>query len=124
MTNFPTRKLQSVQTTPPAKPPSQILPRFRCISASVSGCSINGAVYTCVSAKAPMKTAEDVEEPPGRRCCLGYSRPIMRFTPALLVILFSCGGAAVSRAADFEYIRRGNPQDVETRAEAGVAMMG
>ena len=71
-----------------------------------------------------MKTAEDVEEPPGRRCCLGYSRPIMRFTPALLVILFSCGGAAVSRAADFEYIRRGNPQDVETRAEAGVAMMG
>jgi cyanophycinase len=48
----------------------------------------------------------------------------MRFTPALLVILFSCAGAAVSRAADFEYIRQGSPQDVQTRAEAGVAMMG
>ena len=48
----------------------------------------------------------------------------MRFAPALLVSLVLSGSAAVSCAADFEYIRQGNPQDLQTRAEAGVAMMG
>jgi cyanophycinase len=48
----------------------------------------------------------------------------MRFVPALLASLLFCGGAASSCGADFEYIRQGNPQDVQTRAEAGVAMMG
>ncbi len=48
----------------------------------------------------------------------------MRFPPFLLFSLVLCGTAAVSQAADFEYIRQGNPQDVQTRAEAGVAMMG
>ena len=45
----------------------------------------------------------------------------MRLAPVLLVTIVFC---AVSSAADFEYIRQGNPQDVQTRAEAGVAMMG
>jgi len=35
-----------------------------------------------------------------------------------------CGNAVVSHASDFKYIRQGNPQDVQTHAEAGVAMMG
>ncbi len=46
----------------------------------------------------------------------------MKFAPALLVSLLFC--AAVSCAADYKYIRRGNAQDVQTHAEAGVAMMG
>ncbi len=46
----------------------------------------------------------------------------MKFAPALLVsVVFY---AAVSCAADFKYIRQGDPRDVQTRAEAGVAMMG
>jgi cyanophycinase len=45
----------------------------------------------------------------------------MKFLVALLVSVVFC---AVSGAADFEYIRRGHPQDVQTRAEAGVALMG
>lgn len=47
----------------------------------------------------------------------------MKLAPVLLVIL-TLGIAAVGRAADFQYIRQGNPQDVQTHAEAGVAMMG
>jgi cyanophycinase len=31
---------------------------------------------------------------------------------------------AISNAASFKYIRQGNPQDVQTRTEAGIAMMG
>ncbi len=47
----------------------------------------------------------------------------MKFLRVLLFgLLFS--GAAASHAADFKYIRQGNRQDVQTRAEAGVAMMG
>jgi cyanophycinase len=45
----------------------------------------------------------------------------MRLAPVLLITIVFC---AVCSAADFEYIRQGNPQDVQTRAEAGVAMMG
>jgi len=46
----------------------------------------------------------------------------MRFAPGLLVSLVFY--AAMSCAADFKYIRQGNPQDVQTHAEAGIAMMG
>jgi cyanophycinase len=48
----------------------------------------------------------------------------MNFAVALLLSLLVCGNAAVSLAAPFKYIRQGNPEDVQTRAEAGVAMMG
>jgi len=48
----------------------------------------------------------------------------MKFGRSLLLSLVLCGSAAVSSAADFEYIRQGSPQDVQTHAEAGVAMMG
>src|SRR5580698_6123468 len=47
----------------------------------------------------------------------------MKFACVLLLCLVSYS-AAVSHAADFDYIRQGNPQDVQTRADAGVAMMG
>jgi cyanophycinase len=47
----------------------------------------------------------------------------MKFARVLFLGLVSYS-AAVSHAADFKYIRRGNPQDVQTRAEGGVAMMG
>jgi cyanophycinase len=55
---------------------------------------------------------------------LAYSLRIMRLARVLLLGLAFCGIAAVSRAADFQYVRQGNPQDVRTRTEAGVAMMG
>jgi cyanophycinase len=45
----------------------------------------------------------------------------MRFAPVFLVSIVFC---AISSAADFKYIRQGNAHDVQTRAEAGVAMMG
>jgi cyanophycinase len=48
----------------------------------------------------------------------------MKFGRSLLLSLILCGNAPVSHAADFKYIRQGNPRDVQTRAEAGVAMMG
>jgi cyanophycinase len=48
----------------------------------------------------------------------------MRFARIVLLSLVLCGAVAVSYAANFKYIRQGNPQDVQTRAEAGVAMMG
>jgi cyanophycinase len=47
----------------------------------------------------------------------------MRFVRVLLLTLL-LGSAAVGHAADFKYIRQGNRQDVQTRAEAGIAMMG
>jgi len=40
----------------------------------------------------------------------------------VLALLLSC--SAVGRAANFKYVRQGNPQDMQTRAEAGIAMMG
>jgi len=46
----------------------------------------------------------------------------MKSAAVLLISLVLC--SVGSRAADFKYIRQGNPQDVQTRAEAGVAMMG
>jgi cyanophycinase len=48
----------------------------------------------------------------------------MKFASALLVMLVLCVHAAVSGAADYKYIRRGNRQDLQTDAEAGIAMMG
>jgi len=49
----------------------------------------------------------------------------MKFERVLLLVsLMFCGNAVVSHASDFKYIRQGNPQDVQTHAEAGVAMMG
>ncbi len=48
----------------------------------------------------------------------------MRLAPALLLSLALCASAVVSPAADLKYIRRGNRQDVQTHAEAGIAMMG
>jgi cyanophycinase len=45
----------------------------------------------------------------------------------LRVVLFGvifCANVAASHATAFKYIRQGNRQDVETRAEAGTAMMG
>src|SRR5271155_1585088 len=47
----------------------------------------------------------------------------MKFARLLLLTLI-CGGAAISHAASFKYIREGNPQDVQTHPESGVAMMG
>ncbi len=48
----------------------------------------------------------------------------MKFACVLLLGLTFCGTAAVGYAADFDYIRQGNPEDVQTHAEAGIAMMG
>jgi cyanophycinase len=48
----------------------------------------------------------------------------MRVPSVWLVSLLFLSGVCVSFAADFEYIRQGNPRDVQTHAEAGVAMMG
>jgi cyanophycinase len=48
----------------------------------------------------------------------------MKFARILLLGLVFCGIAAISHAADFNYVRQGNPQDVQTRTEAGIAMMG
>jgi len=47
----------------------------------------------------------------------------MKFTRVIL-LAFLLSASAFSRAADFRYIRQGNPRDVQTRAEAGIAMMG
>jgi cyanophycinase len=47
----------------------------------------------------------------------------MKFPCLLLLCLMSCG-AVVGHAADFKYVRQGNPRDLQTQAEAGVAMMG
>jgi cyanophycinase len=48
----------------------------------------------------------------------------MKFGRYLLFSLIFFVSAAASQAGDFKYIRRGNRQDVQTRTEAGVAMMG
>ena len=41
----------------------------------------------------------------------------------LLALIFSYF-AATSHVAHFKYIRQGNPQDLQTHTDAGVAMMG
>jgi cyanophycinase len=48
----------------------------------------------------------------------------MKLACVMLLSLIFCGGAAVSHAGSFRYVRQGNRQDVQTHAEAGVAMMG
>jgi cyanophycinase len=48
----------------------------------------------------------------------------MNLVRVLLLGLMFCGLAAVSHASDFKYIRQGSRQDVQTRTEAGIAMMG
>jgi cyanophycinase len=48
----------------------------------------------------------------------------MRLARVVFLGLLFCGAAAVSHAADFNYIRQGNLQDAQTRIEAGIAMMG
>src|SRR5579863_23866 len=61
-----------------------------------------------------------------QRCStlLAYSRQVMTLARAfLLTVLFSYS-AATSHAAHFKYIRQGNPQDLQTHTDAGVAMMG
>jgi cyanophycinase len=58
---------------------------------------------------------------------LRYSRRIMKVRQSLLLSLLLCltlYASATGRAADFKYVRQGSPQDVQTHAEAGVAMMG
>src|SRR5271166_862703 len=55
---------------------------------------------------------------------LGYSRRIMKFSRSFFLFFILVLGGAISYAADFKYIRQGNPQDLQTHAEAGVAMMG
>lgn len=42
----------------------------------------------------------------------------------LFFLLLLCTGAAFGQSASFEYVRQGNAQDVQTRADFGVAMMG
>src|ERR1700722_9950983 len=74
-----------------------------------------------------MKTAgDDARQRESRRDggATRYSRPIMRFVPVFLLSLAFSVGAVRSPAADFKYIRRGNRRDVQTRAAAGIAMMG
>ncbi|MGA8762057.1 MAG: cyanophycinase [Candidatus Sulfotelmatobacter sp.] len=48
----------------------------------------------------------------------------MKFARVIVLGFVVCGGAAISQASDLKYIRQGNPQDVQTQAVAGVAMMG
>jgi len=43
--------------------------------------------------------------------------------PLLLLLVF-CAVAALCLTSTFKYIRQGNPQDVRTRPEFGIAMMG
>src|ERR1700730_7445668 len=45
----------------------------------------------------------------------------MNFARILLLFLLS---SAIAHAADFKYVRQGNRQDVQTRTDAGIAMMG
>jgi len=40
------------------------------------------------------------------------------------ILFFLLLSSAITYAADFKYIRQGNRQDVQTRPEAGIAMMG
>jgi len=42
----------------------------------------------------------------------------------LAFILVTLASGALGHAADFKYIRRGNSSDVQTRTEAGIALMG
>src|SRR5579863_3244060 len=50
--------------------------------------------------------------------------PRMRRVCAFAIVLLVCSSAAVCDAASFKYIRQGNSQDVQTRTEFAVAMMG
>jgi cyanophycinase len=42
----------------------------------------------------------------------------------VLFLSFVCCAAVLSHAADFKYIRQGNRHDIQTRTDAGIAMMG
>ncbi len=48
----------------------------------------------------------------------------MRAASLLLVILTFSAIAAFGRTSHLKYIRQGNPNDAQTRAQAGIAMMG
>jgi cyanophycinase len=45
-------------------------------------------------------------------------------TARAVVLALLLSSVVVSHAADFKYIRQGNPRDVQARADAGIAMMG
>src|SRR5580658_4675765 len=45
----------------------------------------------------------------------------MKFARVLFFLLLS---SPITHAADFDYIRQGNPRDIQTHADAGIAMMG
>jgi cyanophycinase len=45
----------------------------------------------------------------------------MKFARILFFLLLS---SPITHAADFDYIRQGNPRDIQTHADAGIAMMG
>ena len=55
---------------------------------------------------------------------LAYSLWIMKLARGLVLGWMFWWCVAISNAASFKYIRQGNPQDVQTRTEAGIAMMG
>jgi cyanophycinase len=48
----------------------------------------------------------------------------MRLARVVFLGLVLCGTAAVGHGNDFKYARQGNPRNVQTRTEAGIAMMG
>src|SRR5271170_184037 len=48
----------------------------------------------------------------------------MKLARVVVLTLLLCGSAAARHAGRYKYIRQGNPQDVQTHAEAGIAMMG
>ncbi|MGA2417604.1 MAG: cyanophycinase [Candidatus Sulfotelmatobacter sp.] len=48
----------------------------------------------------------------------------MKYSALLLIILTFSASAAASHASHLKYIRQGSSQDIQTRAEAGIAMMG
>lgn len=48
----------------------------------------------------------------------------MKYAGFLLIILTFSASAAFGHASHLKYIRQGSPNDAQTRAEAGVAMMG
>ncbi len=49
---------------------------------------------------------------------------LMKFSRLFLLVILLGGAAVISRGATFKYIRQGSRQDVQTHAEAGIAMMG
>lgn len=48
----------------------------------------------------------------------------MKYSALLLIILTFSASAAASHASHVRYIRQGSSHDIQTRAEAGIAMMG